>query len=257
MLIWVKWFSGTLVRHLLCLCASQIKSLPRWPNNCSVDLLGCQAASSTHLDSGIPALLLHRQNRVHDSRIIEMLPIKEPALPALGCPSFEVCGHHHPSLHRVCARVPDLQPHTGGVLLPCVEERAQRTRCRHPRVFSPHLSGAASLGPSSPPTSHLLPGVSSSDHSQDIQFMLLKFSDINNASVGREGRGSPEKGNQTRLSRHKRSHFRSWPLWDLSLATVLALEHVSVINDVKGNAEPKTTQSRNNSSPTEQSPSSP
>lgn len=159
------------------------------------------------MDSGISALLLHRQNIVYDSRIIEMLPIKEPALPALGCPSFEVCGHHHPSLHSVCAQVSELQPHTGSLLLQCMEKRAQRTCCRHTRVFSLHLSGAASIGPSSPPSSHLLPSVFSSDHSQDIQFMLLKFSDINNASVGREGRGSPEKGNQTRLSRHKEKPF--------------------------------------------------
>lgn len=164
------------------------------------------------MDSGIPALLLHRQNRVYDSPIIEMLPIKEPALPALGCPCFEVCGHHHPSLHSVCARISELQPHTGGLLLQCVEKSAQRTHCRHTRVFSPHLSGAASLSLSSPPTSHLLPRVFSSDHSQDIQFVLLKFSDINNASVSREVRGSPEKGTQTRLSRHKRSHFWSRPL---------------------------------------------
>lgn len=41
-----------------------------------------------------------------------MLSIKEPALPVLGCPSFEACGHHHPSLHSVYARISELQPHT-------------------------------------------------------------------------------------------------------------------------------------------------
>ena len=45
---------------------------------------------------------------------------------------------------------------------------------------------------------------------------------------------SPEKENQAWLSLHKRSHF--WPkaFCDLSLATMLALELVSVVKDIEG-----------------------
>lgn len=47
----------------------------------------------------------------------------------------------------------------------------------------------------------------------------------------------PEKENQAWLSLHKRSHFWPMPFRDLSLATMLALELVSVIKDIEGTKE--------------------
>ena len=55
--------------------------------------------------------------------------------------------------------------------------------------------------------------------------------------VSKQGGRSLEKKNHARLSWHKRSHFWQKPVCDLSLATMLVLEQVSVFNNLKRTKE--------------------
>ena len=89
------------------------------------------------------------------------------------------------------------------------------------------------LPQSTPIPSSLHPGFSSPCHPSLPQ----RATGAKSLCATRKGRGSPEKEKQARLSWQKRSHF--WPklFCDLSLATMLALEQVSVTNDLKGTKE--------------------
>ena len=58
------------------------------------------------------------------------------------------------------------------------------------------------------------------------------------STVQREGGGFRKKATRHAwLSGHKGSHFSPQPFCDLLLATMLALEHVTVINHLEGTTE--------------------
>ena len=66
-----------------------------------------------------------------------------------------------------------------------------------------------------------------------IQHRIWTKMDRNQVLVHWSQGQKKEKGNQAQLSWHKISHFWPKPFWNLSLATVLALEQFSVINGPK------------------------
>ena len=137
-----------------------------WLSGCEQYMLGlrntCIAPTQTKYSIWFP----HHINAFH-----QRASPSRPWLPVL----WGVWAPSPLSSQCLCPDLWTTAPHTGGFLLRCVENRAQHTHCRYIRVFSPHLSRATSLSLSSPPASHLLPSVFSSGHSQNIQFMLLKF----------------------------------------------------------------------------------